>query len=155
VVAPAVFVHIVVVATPPVSARGAPANLSSAQWTEAEHNAAARRGTHKGTSEHIEFMQTEFHDMVLASQWLVLPYRLVHHLPNLPLSPTGVVPQRDRHQCPIVDYTFSDVNEVTVSQAPDSIQFGVALLRFLQRLERADTRRAPSSWQRPISRTLS
>jgi hypothetical protein len=122
---------------------GAPANLSSAQWTEVERDAAARRGPHKGTHEHIEFMRTEFHDMILAGQWLVLPYRSVRHLPNLRLSPTGVVPQRDPRPRPIVDYTFSDVNVATVSQAPDSIQFGAALLRFLQRLERADTRRGP------------
>jgi hypothetical protein len=40
-----------------------------------------------------------------------------------------------------VGYTFSAVNDATLSQAPDSIQFGAALLRFLQRLARADTRR--------------
>jgi hypothetical protein len=120
---------------------GAPANLSSDQWTEAQRDAAAQRGPHKGTNEHIEFMHTEFFDMISAGQWLVLPYRTVRQLPNLRLSPTGVVPQRDRRPRPIVDYTFSAVNDATLSQAPDSIQFGAALLRFLQRLERADTRR--------------
>jgi hypothetical protein len=63
----------------------------------------------------------------------------VRHLPNLRLSPTGVAPQRDRRPRPIVDYTFSKVNESTISRAPDSIQFGAALYRFLQRLKRADT----------------
>jgi hypothetical protein len=42
-----------------------------------------------------------------------------------------------------VDYTYSDVNNGTLSVAPDSIQFGTALTRFLQHLERADTRRGP------------
>jgi hypothetical protein len=83
---------------------GAPANLSSTQWTEAQRDAAAQRGPHKGTHEHIEFLRTEFLDMVRAGQWLVLPYRSVRHLPNLRLSPTGVVPQRDRRPRPIVDY---------------------------------------------------
>jgi hypothetical protein len=38
-----------------------------------------------------------------------------------------------------VGYTFSKVNDSTILQAPDSIQFGAALYRFFQRLERADT----------------
>jgi hypothetical protein len=70
---------------------GAPANLSSAPWTEAQHDAAAKHGPHKGTNEHIEFMRAEFFDMVNAGQWLVLPYQSVRHLPDLRISPTGVV----------------------------------------------------------------
>jgi hypothetical protein len=53
---------------------GAPANLSSTQWTEAQRDAAAKRGPHKGTHKHIEFLRTEFFNMVQAGQWLVLPY---------------------------------------------------------------------------------
>jgi hypothetical protein len=94
---------------------------------------------HKGTHEHIEFLLTEFFDMIRAGQWLVLPYRSVRHLPNLRISPTGVVPQWDQHPCPIVDYTFLEVNNATILQAPDSIQFGAALYHFLQCLERTDT----------------
>jgi hypothetical protein len=120
---------------------GAPANLSSAQWTEAQRDAAIRRGPHKGTTEHIDFMRSEFFDMANAGQWLILPYSAIRHLPNLRLSPTGVVPQRDRRPRPIVDYTFSEINGGTLSVAPDAIQFGSALFRFLQKLERADTRR--------------
>jgi hypothetical protein len=120
---------------------GAPAHLSSAQWTEGLRDAATKHGPHKGTHEHIEFMRAEFFDMVSAGQWLVLPYQAVRELPKLRISPTGVVPQHDRRPRPIVDYTFSDVNNSTVSQAPDAIQFSAALQRFLQRLKRADTRR--------------
>jgi hypothetical protein len=79
--------------------------------------------------------------MIQAGQWLVLPYRSVRHLPNLRLSPSGVVPQRDRRPRPIVDYTFLKVNDSTILQAPDSIQFRAALYRFLQCLECTDTRR--------------
>jgi hypothetical protein len=116
------------------------ASLSDDPWTLAQLDAAAARGPHKGTAEHIEFMRDEFQDMVNAGQWLVLPYSAVRELPGLRLSPTGVVPQRDRRPRPIVDYSFSGVNDATVSCAPDSIQFGAALYRFLQRLQRADTR---------------
>jgi hypothetical protein len=107
---------------------GAPANLSSDQWTEAQRDAAAQHGPHKGTNEQIEFMRTEFFDMISAGQWLVLPYRTVRQLPNLRLLPTVVVPQRDRRPRPNVDYTFSAVNDATL------LQFGTALLRFLERM---------------------
>jgi hypothetical protein len=50
-------------------------------------------------------------DMVEKGFWAVVPYTQVRHLPNLRLSPIGVVPQRDRRPRTIVDYTFSDVNE--------------------------------------------
>jgi hypothetical protein len=39
-----------------------------------------------------------------------------------------------------VDYSYSGVNEATISEAPNSIQFGNALNHFLQRLQCADTR---------------
>jgi hypothetical protein len=123
--------------------KGAPAAQTDSPWTLERLDAAAYRGPHQSTHEHIDFMRQEFSEMVEAGQWLALPYSAVRHLPNLRLSPTGVVPQRDRRPRPIVDYTFSGVNEGTNSAAPDSIQFGAALIRFLQHLERADTRRGP------------
>jgi hypothetical protein len=112
-------------------------------WPQERLDAAANRGPHQSTHEHIEFMRQEFSEMTEAGQWIVLPYSVVRLLPNLRLSPTGVVPQRDRRPRPIVDYTYSDVNDGTLSVAPDSIQFGTALTRFLQHLERAETRRGP------------
>ena len=38
-----------------------------------------------------------------------------------------------------MDYTYSGVNEHTVSLAPDSMQFGRAFERLLQRIHRVDT----------------
>jgi hypothetical protein len=112
-------------------------------WPQERLDAAANRGPHQSTHEHIEFMRQELSEMTERGQWIVLPYSVVRHLPNLRLSPTGVVPQRDRRPRPIVDYTYSDVNDGTLSVAPDSMLFGTALTRFLQHLERADTRRGP------------
>jgi hypothetical protein len=123
--------------------KGAPAVQHTEVWPQERLDGAANRGPHQSTHEHIEFMRQEFSKMTEAGQWIVLPYSAVRLLPNLRLSPTGVVPQRDRRPRPIVDYTYSDVNDGTLSVAPDSIQFGTALTRFLQHLERADTRRGP------------
>jgi hypothetical protein len=122
---------------------GAKAAQLSEPWPQERLDAAAARGPHRSTHEHIGFMRQEFCDMIEAGQWMAVPYSAVRHLPNLRLSPTGVVPQRDRRPRPIVDYTFSDVNENTASTAPDSLQFGTTLPRFLQQLERADTRQGP------------
>jgi hypothetical protein len=82
--------------------------------------------------------------MVEAGQWLVLPYALIWHLPGLCLSPTGLVPQQDRRDRLIVDYTHSGVNQSTILLASDSMQFGNALPRLFQALQRADTRRGPT-----------
>ena len=72
--------------------------------------------------------------MVEAGHWLVLPYSSGRHATDLRISPLGVVPQRDRRPRPIVDYTFSGVNEATVKLAPpESMQFGKALDRIIQK----------------------
>ena len=42
-----------------------------------------------------------------------------------------------------MDYTYSGVNDHTISLAPDSMQFGRAFERLLQRMHRADTRQGP------------
>ena len=120
---------------------GAPALQSTKPWTVEELDAAVTRGPHGSTAAHAPFLRGEFADMVEAGQWLIVPYRCVRNLPNLRLSPTGVVPQRNRRPRPIVDYTFYLVNQFTVGLAPDSLQFGHALLRLLQQLHRADIRR--------------
>lgn len=120
---------------------GAPSLQSTAPWPLDRLDAAVKRGAHRSTFLHADFLREEFADMVAAGQWLVLPYRCVRHLQNLRLSPTGVVPQRNRRPRPIVDYTFSAINQACLCLAPDSLQFGHALNRLLQKLHRADTRR--------------
>lgn len=120
---------------------GASVRRTSPNWSRNDLDAAIQRGAHRSTLAYSEFLREEFADMVEAGQWLVLPYSWVRDLPGLCLSPTGVVPQRDRRPRTIVDYSFSLVNQTTLLDAPDSLQFGHALLRILQRLHRADTRR--------------
>ena len=78
-------------------------------------------------------------DMVQKGFWTVLPYELSATTPGLRLSPIGVVPQRNRRPRPIVDYTFSGVNQVTQPNAPaDAMQFGRTLDRLLRRILLAD-----------------
>ena len=79
--------------------------------------------------------------MVEAGHWLVLPYSTLRHATDLRISPLDIVSQRDRRPRPIVDYTFSSVNEATVKLAlPESIQFGKALDRIIQKEAEANPR---------------
>jgi hypothetical protein len=76
--------------------------------------------------------------------WLILPYSAVEHFPYLRISPMGVVPQKDRRPRTIVDYSYSGVNQATLSIAPnESMQFGRALERIIQRVHYANRRFGP------------
>jgi hypothetical protein len=83
-------------------------------------------------------------DMVEKNQWLVLPFSQVRKLPNLRVSPIGVVPQRDRRPRTIVDYSFSRINQETCSIAPsEAMQFGTALQRAIENIVNANPRFGP------------
>lgn len=83
-------------------------------------------------------------NMVQKGQWMVLPYSAVKHLPNLHVSPTGMVPQHDRRPRTIVDYTYSGVNQDTQPLAPkEAMQFGKALTRVLTKIVQADPCHGP------------
>ena len=113
-------------------------------WTPQQLGAAIQRGPHKSCLEHHDFLDEEMYQMTEKGQWMVLPYDEVKHLPNLRLSPPGVVPQHDRRPRTIVDYTFSFVNGKTLGLAPkEAMQFGRALQRILWKLVQCDRRHGP------------
>ena len=62
---------------------------------------------------------------------------------GLRLSPAGLVPQRDRQDRIVIDYTWSGVNEATRRLSPDSMLFGHALQRILEPMYDADPRHWP------------
>jgi hypothetical protein len=118
--------------------------LSTKPWDPSRIEAAMRRGPHKSAKEHRDFLQTEMADMIEKDQWVVLPYSQVKSLPNLRISPIGVVPQRDRRPRTIVDYSYSNVNQETCPIAPvEAMQFGTALQRILEDIVNADPRHGP------------
>jgi hypothetical protein len=65
---------------------GAPVHQIDPPWSLSDLDAAVRRGAHRSTRDHQEFLREEFADMTEAGQWLVLPYSLVRHLKNLRLT---------------------------------------------------------------------
>ena len=73
-------------------------------------------------------------DLVEKGVWIVLLLEDDVGLDGLRLSPAGLIPQWDRWDRIVIDYTWSGVNEATPRLAPDSMQSGHALQRILQRM---------------------
>ena len=68
--------------------------------------------------------------------WVVLPYKLVHDLPNPQLSPAAVKEERERKPCLLCDHSWpwnwTSVNDSMVPHAPPEVmQFGRTLARVL------------------------
>lgn len=118
---------------------GASITLSTPPWTPSQLLMASERGSHPSTLAHAEFLRNEMADLIAQHFWIILPYDLVCHIPNLRLSPMGVVPQRERRPRIIVDYTYSRINLDTVAAAPsESMQFGHAFDRILHKIHHAN-----------------
>ena len=123
---------------------GAPAKMHTAPWLLHCKLAAIRRGPHKSALEYSDFLEGEMTEMVQRGQWMVLPFDAVQHLPNLRISPLGVVPQHKRRPRTIVDLSFHGVNADTLPLAPlEAMQFGKAFRRILQRLVQANPKYGP------------
>jgi len=128
-----------------LSKTGVPAPSAAPPWSQSARRAALRRGAHISATQHYkDFLHEDMTDYVKKRFWVVLPFRSVRDMPHLKLSPCEVVPQRDRRPRPIIDYTFSGVNQKSLPLAPPtSMQFGRALQRILQRIAYADPRFGP------------
>ena len=100
------------------SRAGVPVLLSSEPWTLQQKDAAMTRGNHPSALAFTTFLREEFADMRSKGMFLILPYDLVRHLPQLRLSPIGCIPQRDRRPRTIIDYTYSGINPSTNKMAP-------------------------------------
>ena len=127
-----------------LSTTGFPAQISSDPWSLSQKDAAIQRGPHQSAFQHVDFLRDELADMVDRATWIVLPYAQLRHLPNLRISPMGVVPQNERRPRPIVDYSFSGVNRDTILLAPrEAMQFGRALERLITQVVHSNPRFGP------------
>jgi hypothetical protein len=123
---------------------GVPVVLTTTPWDKARIQAAVNRGPHKSARDHTDFLHTEMADMIDKNQWLVFPFSHIQDLPNLRISPIGVVPQRDRRPRTIVDYSFSGINQETCPIAPtEAMQFGTALQRVIETIVNTNPRFGP------------
>ena len=107
---------------------GSPVLLTTKPWTLLQKDAAIQQGPHKSAHDYVEFLREELADMVDQATWMVIPYHRLRKLRHLRILPMGVVPQHECHSRPIVDYTYSNVNQETAPLAPHkAMQFGHAL----------------------------
>jgi hypothetical protein len=125
--------------------RGVWVPLTTSPWTMQQRDHAIHRGSHKSARDHIPFVCDEMRDYIAQGYWTVLPYDAVRHIPNLRISPLGVVPQRDRRPRLIVDYSFSGINDETARLSPsEAMQFGHAFSRLLTNLVHCNPRLGPA-----------
>jgi hypothetical protein len=123
---------------------GATVARSSAPWSLRQKLSALERGSHQSAKQHVDFLCSEFVNMIKKGQWILLPATQVMNNRNLRLIPLGVVPQRERRPRTICDYSSFLVNDDTIELCPtESMQFGRSLLRILQKIARSDPRLGP------------
>lgn len=124
--------------------RGVPVTMQTKDWSKGQKLAALGRGPHKSASEFVPFLRGEYCDMIRKGHWVLLPAEDVIDIPELRLSPLGVVPQRERRPRTISDYSFFGVNADTVPLAPkEAMQFGKALPRILRQILDANPKFGP------------
>jgi len=123
---------------------GVPALLRTPPWSPELIEERVKRGCHKSTEEHLDFLREEMLEFVEKGFWILLPYRLVKYMRQLRVSPLGVIPQRGRRPRLIVDYSFYGINQETVNLAPkEAMQFGRALERILYHIRHANPKYGP------------
>ena len=118
--------------------KGTPVKIYEPPLTPEQLAAAIAYGSHNSCNRDPSFLRTEMRDFVEKGFWIVLPLEDTVGLNGLRLSPAGLIPQRDRRDRIVIDYTWSGVNEATRCLSPDSMQFGYALQRILQCMYDAD-----------------
>jgi hypothetical protein len=118
---------------------GIPVITTTTPWTTQQKDYAIVRGSHQSAKVKTIFLRDEMADMIDQKFWVVLPYDLICSQQNLRISPMGVVPQTDRRDRPIVDYSYSQVNADTLPVAPaEAMQFGQAFDRIIHKLHHAN-----------------
>ena len=110
---------------------GATVALSELPLTIEQIENAVRYGGHKSCHRDLPFLSKELVDFVRKGFFLVVRYTDVQDQVHLRLAPIGLVPQRDRRDRIVIDYTFWGTNAASLPTAPDSMQFGTALQRVL------------------------
>ena len=111
---------------------GTPVMLESDPLTPSWIKAASKRGPHCSCIQRINFLRKEYSDMIKKQQWIILPEKMIQDMFGLQLSPLGLVPQQDRWDWMISDYSYFDVNQQTLNITPkEAIQFGRTLWQLL------------------------
>ena len=124
---------------------GIPVTTSESPWTLQQKDAAEQRGSHMSASIlYWEFFYEEMLDMINKQYWVALPYQAVWHIPQLKITPAGIISHREHWPCPIIDYTWNHLNPTTINKALDhAMQFGHTLQCLLQSITYANPKFGP------------
>jgi len=124
---------------------GVPAPSTAQPWSQKQKRDVLQRGAHSSVVHQFRsFLWEDLSDMVAKGFWSVLPFAKVKHFSHLKLAPSGVVPQRTRRPRPIMDYTYTGVNQASAMLAPThAMQFGNTFQRVLQRIAYANPSHGP------------
>lgn len=123
---------------------GAEVHLQDLPWTKQQLEEAIEYGSHKSCDRDLPFIAKELMDFVRKGFFMVMRYEDAKHIPNLRLAPMGLVPQRDRRDRIVCDYSYWGTNDASSPTAPqEAMQFGHALQRVLQQIYDADPKHGP------------
>ena len=82
--------------------------------------------------------------MINKQQWILLPADMIKRMFGLQLSLIGLVPQTNRGDRMISDYSYFDVNANTFNIAPaEAMQFGRTLSKLLYRIHHVNSHFGP------------
>ena len=123
--------------------KGTPVKIERPTLTPKQIAAAIAYGSQNLFDRDPSFLRTEMRDFLEKGFWIVLPLEDAVGLNGFCLSPVGLIPQRDRRDRIVIDYTWSGVNKATHRLAPDSMQFCGAMQLILQRMYDADPCHGP------------
>ena len=88
-----------------LQSQGAPVRCTSPAWTQQRKDYSMQRGLHPSTAPYLHFVEDDMADMICKGYWIVLPYHLVRHLPNLRISPMGAGPYHNASAAPVSLWT--------------------------------------------------
>ena len=100
-----------------LATHGAPVQTENI-LTPTQLEAAVKYGCHGSAMRDVEFVRTELTEQSTFGHIMVLQWSAAKGLPNLWISPIGLIPQEARRPRLIYDYIFSGLNNATVRQAP-------------------------------------
>ena len=98
--------------------KGTPVKIDRLPLTPKQLAVAIAYGSHNSCDKDPSFLRTDMRDFVKKGFWIVLPLEDAVRLNGLCLSPAGIIPQRDRRDRIVIDYTWSGVNGNAVLAVP-------------------------------------
>ena len=99
--------------------KGTPVKIDAPPFTPEQLAAEIAYGSHNSCNRDPSFLRTEMRDFAEKGFWIVLPLEDAVGLNGLRLSRAGLIPQRDRWDRIVINYTWSGVNEATQHLSPD------------------------------------